>query len=62
MSGTILVADDSQAVRDILQMSLETLGYTVVLAEDGERAMERIQAEHPDLIIADVMMPKVNGF
>ena len=62
MNGTILVADDSQAVRDILQMSLETLGYTVVLAEDGERAMERIQAQHPDLIIADVMMPKVNGF
>jgi twitching motility two-component system response regulator PilH len=62
MSGTILIADDSQAVRDILQMSLESLGYNVVLAEDGERAMERIQAEHPDLIIADVMMPKVNGF
>jgi twitching motility two-component system response regulator PilH len=62
MSGTILIADDSQAVRDILQMSLETLGYTVVLAEDGERAMERIAAASPDLIIADVMMPKVNGF
>jgi DNA-binding response OmpR family regulator len=62
MSGTILIADDSQAVRDILRMSLETLGYTVVLAEDGERAMERIAAASPDLIIADVMMPKVNGF
>ncbi len=62
MTGRILVADDSQAVRDILQMSLETLGYKVVVAEDGERAMERIQSEHPDLIIADVMMPKVNGF
>jgi len=62
MNGTILVADDSQSVRDILQMSLETLGYTVVLAEDGERAMERIGTLRPDLIIADVMMPKVNGF
>lgn len=62
MSRTILIADDSQAVRDILQVSLETLGYRVVLAEDGERAMERIQTAHPDLIIADVMMPKVNGF
>jgi twitching motility two-component system response regulator PilH len=62
VSGTILIADDSQAVRDILQMSLETLGYSVVIAEDGERAMERIQAASPDLIIADVMMPKVNGF
>jgi DNA-binding response OmpR family regulator len=62
VSGRILVADDSQAVRDILQMSLETLGYRVVLAEDGERAMERIEQERPDLIIVDVMMPKVNGF
>ena len=62
MSGTILIADDSQAVRDILQMSLETLGYSVLIAEDGERAMERIQSASPDLIIADVMMPKVNGF
>lgn len=62
MSGTILVADDSQSVREILQMSLETLGYSVVLAEDGERAMERIHSSRPDLIIADVMMPKVNGF
>jgi len=43
-------------------MSLESLGYTVLLAEDGERAMESIQAARPDLIIADVMMPKVNGF
>jgi twitching motility two-component system response regulator PilH len=62
MNGTILIADDSQAVRDILQMSLETLGYSVVLAEDGERAMACIHAANPDLIIADVMMPKVNGF
>jgi DNA-binding response OmpR family regulator len=62
VSGTILIADDSQAVRDILQMSLETLGYSVLIAEDGERAMERIQSASPDLIIADVMMPKVNGF
>ena len=62
MNGTILVADDSQAVRDILQMSLESLGYSVLVAEDGERAMERIQDAVPDLIIADVMMPKVNGF
>jgi DNA-binding response OmpR family regulator len=60
--GRILVADDSQAVREILQVSLETLGYSVVLAEDGERAMERIHQERPDLIIVDVMMPKVNGF
>lgn len=60
--GLILVADDSQHVRDMLQMSLETLGYQVVLAEDGESAIERISEKRPDLLIVDVMMPKVNGF
>jgi DNA-binding response OmpR family regulator len=62
MSDRILVADDSQGVRDLLKMSLESLGYTVVLAEDGESALERIGDAQPDLMIIDVMMPKVNGF
>jgi DNA-binding response OmpR family regulator len=62
MSDRILVADDSQGIRDLLQMSLESLGYTVVLAEDGESALERIDEAQPDLMIIDVMMPKVNGF
>lgn len=62
MSDRILVADDSQNMRDILKMSLETFGYNVILAEDGERALERIMADHPDLLIVDIMMPKVNGF
>ena len=62
MSGTILVADDSQIIREMLQMNLQTLGYNVILAEDGERAIERINDHHPDLLIVDVMMPKVNGF
>ena len=62
MSGTILVADDSQNIRDMLQLSLETLGYNVVVAEDGERALEHISSTSPDLLIVDVMMPKINGF
>ncbi|HET6279249.1 MAG TPA: response regulator, partial [Candidatus Polarisedimenticolia bacterium] len=62
MSGRILVADDSPGIRDLLQMSLEALGYDVMLAEDGETALQRIDAARPDLMIIDVMMPKVNGF
>ncbi len=62
MTGTILIADDSPNIREILQMNLETLGYRVVVAEDGERAMQQLQSEKPDLMIVDVMMPKVNGF
>jgi len=62
MTGKILVADDSPSIREILQMNLETLGYSVVLAEDGEKALQQLGQERPDLIIVDVMMPKVNGF
>jgi len=62
MNGTILVADDSPNIREILQMNLENLGYRVLLAEDGERAMEQFASGHPDLMIVDVMMPKINGF
>lgn len=58
----IMVADDSPNIREILQINLESLGYKVILAEDGQRAMQRIDTDHPDLMIVDVMMPGVNGF
>lgn len=60
--GRILVADDSPNIREILKMSLETAGHTVLVAEDGEQALRLFTAEAPDLIILDVMMPKANGF
>ena len=62
MSSKILIADDSPNIREILRMSLETDGYAVVLAEDGEQALAMVRDEKPDLVIIDVMMPKVNGF
>ncbi len=62
MPGKILVADDSPNIREILKISLEGDGYTVVLAEDGEMALSVVAQEKPDLLIMDVMMPKVNGF
>lgn len=62
MPGKILVADDSPNIREILKISLEGDGYTVVLAEDGEQALAMVARENPDLLIMDVMMPKVNGF
>ncbi|MFQ5878279.1 MAG: response regulator transcription factor [Acidobacteriota bacterium] len=62
VSGTILVADDSPNIREIVQMSLESTGYSVVLAEDGERTLRRMESDRPDLMIVDVMMPRVNGF
>jgi len=62
MPGKILVADDSPNIREILKLSLETDGYTVVLAEDGDQALVMVEREKPDLVIMDIMMPKVNGF
>ena len=62
MPAKILIADDSPNIREILKMSLETDGYSVVLAEDGEQALAMVTDEKPDLVIIDVMMPKVNGF
>jgi DNA-binding response OmpR family regulator len=62
MSGRILVADDAAGIRDLLQMNLESLGYDVLLAEDGQGALDRIGEDRLDLLILDVMMPKVNGF
>lgn len=57
----ILVVDDDQAVRESLRRSLIFNGYTVVLATDGEEALESITNERPDLAILDVMMPKKDG-
>ncbi|PRQ11038.1 DNA-binding response regulator [Corynebacterium sp. 13CS0277] len=57
----ILVVDDEQAVRESLRRSLTFNGYTVVLAEDGEHALRVIDAEQPDLVILDVMMPRLDG-
>jgi DNA-binding response OmpR family regulator len=57
----ILVADDNPANVDILSARLTASGYSVITAEDGEAALRRAKAERPDLILLDVMMPKLDG-
>ena len=57
----ILVVDDEQAVRESLKRSLRFNGYDVEQAEDGEKALEAIAIHRPDLVILDVMMPKLDG-
>lgn len=57
----ILIADDDQAVRESLRRSLIFNGYTVILATDGQEALDLIKAERPDLAIVDVMMPRRDG-
>ena len=62
IKGTILVVDDEPAVRRVLLMRLQLAGYNVVSAEDGEEALEKFHSESPDLVVLDVMLPKMDGF
>lgn len=57
----VLVVDDEQAVRESLRRSLGFNGYEVMLASDGEEALSIIGEENPDLVILDIMMPKIDG-
>ena len=62
IKGTILVVDDEPAVRRVLLMRLQLAGYNVVSTEDGEEALEKFHSESPDLVVLDVMLPKMDGF
>ncbi len=61
MGKTILAVDDELQTRDFVSTVLEENGYTPVLAENGEEAMEIVKQNKPDLIILDIMMPKQSG-
>lgn len=61
-SPTVLVIDDDPDIRDVLQMALEEWGYRVLCAADGDTGTERALSDSPDLIILDMMMPRVSGF
>ncbi|MEG1429233.1 MAG: response regulator transcription factor [Hydrogenoanaerobacterium sp.] len=60
--GKILVADDDKNICELLRLYLEKEGYIVVLANDGEEALAKFTAENPDILLLDVMMPKLDGW
>lgn len=62
MPKLILIADDEPKVLRILQMNLQSRGYTVAVASDGREALKLLDASRPDLIILDVVMPYATGF
>jgi len=57
----ILIADDEKDLRDALREALEGAGFSVLEAVDGEEAVSIALTERPDLILLDIMMPKMNG-
>lgn len=62
MNERILVVDDEQAIVDLIKMELEFEGYKVESASDGLEAVEKARAWQPDLIVLDIMLPKMNGY
>ena len=59
---TILVVDDEASIRRILETRLSMIGYNVVTACDGTEALELFPTCMPDLVVLDVMMPKLDGY
>ncbi|WP_283584001.1 response regulator YycF [Limosilactobacillus difficilis] len=57
----ILVVDDEKPISDIIKFNMEKEGYEVCVAYDGEEALEKVESESPDLIILDLMLPKIDG-
>jgi CheY-like chemotaxis protein len=62
MAAKILLVEDDNNLREIYEARLQAEGYIIVTAQDGEEALVVAKAEKPDLIISDVMMPRISGF
>ncbi len=58
----ILIADDDPVILRLIQVNLELEGYQVLTANNGEEALATALAEHPDLVILDIMMPRLDGY
>ena len=60
--GKILIVEDDRAISRAMEFRLKQEGYQLDIAKDGEEALEKIEASKPDLILLDLILPKVNGF
>ena len=62
MAKTVLIVEDERAIVEILKFNLKREGYETLEALDGQTGLQLAQTEDPDLILLDVMLPKMNGF
>lgn len=60
-AATIVVADDERKIRELVRSYLEREGYSVLVADSGERALEAVERAHPDLLVLDLMLPDIAG-
>ena len=61
MTKTVLVVDDMQSQLDLMSNYLSRAGYCVTTADSGETALEKIKTDKPDIIVTDLVMPKLTG-
>lgn len=62
MPAKILIVDDDPDILDAMTMIMESQGYQVVTARDGIEGLANLKSENPDLLILDLLMPKMDGF
>ncbi|PRX25111.1 winged helix family two component transcriptional regulator [Orenia metallireducens] len=62
MSNKILVVDDEENIVELVKFNLEKDGYQVTTAYDGEEALKKVEEVHPNLVVLDLMLPKLDGF
>jgi CheY-like chemotaxis protein len=62
MAKKILVVDDEPDITMMLKMRLDSRNYNTITAQDGQEALDKVEKEMPDLLILDIMMPKMNGY
>ncbi len=62
MKKRVLLAEDHLGTIEVMQLELEVLGYEVTVAQNGQEAVQKATAEPPDVIVMDMLMPKMNGF
>ncbi len=62
MQKKILIIEDYKNIVEILTMRLNAMGYAVISAKDGQEGLTLARKEKPDLIVLDVMLPKINGY
>lgn len=58
----ILIVDDEKDIVETIQFNLELEGFECLVAYDGEEALHKAKRENPDLILLDIMLPKINGY
>jgi DNA-binding response OmpR family regulator len=61
-TGLILLVEDEPLLANLLRQRLEREGFTVVLGKDGEEALKILKEKKPDLILLDIILPKISGF